>query len=448
MSAVPIRIRLTIAFATATSLLLVGAFLFVYLRLQADLNEAIDSTLRARATAAAELLDETGSISSFAIEDAEEAFVQLVSPTGSVIDTVGGAIDSVFSSADLPDVASDQSWAETVVAGIDGRVRILAVATDDASGNLLLIGQSLVNRDDALRDVRTSFLVGGPIAVAVASLLGYTLARAGFAPVEAIRRSAADMSLTGDGRRLPLPSARDEIHRLTETLNEMIARLEAAFERERTFVADASHELRTPIAVIKTELEAALLANDDTSLRAGLRAAIDECDLLAQLADDLLVTARLDQNGLPIRKEQTEIIQLFGDVRDRFADRAGRYGRTIEIDAMPEEWVNVDPLRLRQALSNLVDNALRHGAGTITLRTRQGIDTVDLDVVDEGPGFDNEIASHAFERFTRGARARQSSGAGLGLAIVQAIAAAHGGGAAQLEPPESGVRVTLPLRQK
>lgn len=446
MTAMPIRVRLTIAFATATSFVLVGAFLFVYVRLQDDLNDSIDNTLRARSAAAIELLGSTGSIGSFPLEDSEEAFVQLLAADGSVVEQVGDVRGEAIDLAELQSISVDPSWSESSIPGIDGPARLLSVALDDPSGHVLVVGQALVNRDDSLRDVRTSFIFGGPIAVLIASLLGYTLARVGFAPVEAIRRSAAEMSLTGGGRRLPMPKARDEIYRLATTLNEMIARLDAAFERERRFVADASHELRTPIAVVKTELEAAILAvGNPELLYDSLRAAIDECDALAQLADDLLVIARESQDGLPIKREPIAVRQLFNNVRNRFVDRADRHERDIEIDAVEDLIVAADPIRLQQALSNLVDNALRHGGGTITLRaTSDGGATV-LDVLDEGNGFDSDIAGQAFERFTRSERARTRTGAGLGLAIVHTIAAAHDGSARLTAPPETGVRITLPL---
>lgn len=446
MSTMSIRVRLTIAFATATSFVLVGAFLFVYVRLQDDLNDSIDNTLRARSAAAVELLDATGSIGSFPLEDNEEAFVQLVAADGSVLEHVGDVRGVALDLAELQAVSEDASWSENSVSGIDGPARLLSVALNDSSGRVLVVGQALVNRDDSLRDVRTSFIFGGPIAVLIASLLGYTLARAGFAPVEAIRRSAAEMSLTGGGRRLPMPKARDEIHRLAITLNEMIARLDAAFERERRFVADASHELRTPIAVVKTELEAALLAAGNPDLlHDSLRAAIDECDALAQLADDLLVIAREHEGGIPIHVERVPVAQIFDNVRNRFVDRAARHDRAIEIEVASELHITADPIRLQQALSNLVDNAIRHGAGAITLRATPTSDTVHLDVLDDGDGFDSDIAGQAFERFTRSQRARTRTGAGLGLAIVHTIAVAHDGSAHLLDSPGTGVRITLPL---
>ena len=297
------------------------------------------------------------------------------------------------------------------------------------------------DRDDVLGGLITAFAVGSPLAVLVASLLGYVLAGAALRPVDAMRARAAEVSLAPGDERLPLPAARDEIRRLGETLNDMLDRLSRAFERERRFVADASHELRTPVAVLKTELEGALRAGDHApEVRAALVAAVEECDHLVQLAEDLLVMARSGDGRLPLRPETIAVGPLLEGVRDRFTDRARERGRSIRV-AAGDVHVTADPLRVRQALGNLVDNALRHGEGEIRLVAAAADGGVELAVDDEGPGFADDIAGRAFERFARGDEARTRGGTGLGLAIVRAIAEAHGG-TARIEG--AGVRLWLP----
>ena len=249
------------------------------------------------------------------------------------------------------------------------------------------------------------------------------------------RRAAA-----GD-ERLPLPAAHDEIRRLGETLNELLARLRRSIERERRFVADASHELRTPLAVLKTELEAALRRRPRAA-RGDRVAAVEECDRLAQLAEDLLVLARSAEGELPVRREALRARPLLEGVRDRFADRArARAGRAILVED-GDVTVSADPLRLRQALGNLVDNALRHGDGDVVLRARARTTAASRSrSPTAAPGFAPDIADRAFERFARGDAARTRGGTGLGLAIVRAIAEAHGG-RATLEG--ATVRVWMP----
>ena len=245
------------------------------------------------------------------------------------------------------------------------------------------------------------------------SLLGYALAAVGLRPVEAMRARAEGISLDGDPAPLPLPAARDEVHRLGETLNAMLDRLRRSYDRERRFVADASHELRTPIAVIKTELEGALRRRPaDPDVREALSAAVDECDRLAQLAEDLLVVARAGDGALPVRPRPLEAAEVLEGVRLRFATRAAEHGREIGVEAPEGLALHADEQRLGQALGNLVDNALRHGVGEITLRARAAAGSVELEVADEGPGFAPELAGRAFERFARGDEARTRGGAG------------------------------------
>jgi signal transduction histidine kinase len=339
---------------------------------------------------------------------------------------------------------------ERHVAAIDGPARMLARPVSEGGQSLVVVtGTQIEDRHDALSGLLKSFLIGGPIAVLLASGMGYLLAAAGFRPVEAMRQRAKRISSMREGERLPLPVARDEIRRLGETLNEMLGRLEASLERERKFVADAGHELRTPVAVAKTELEAALRTRDDEKIRLSLVAALEEMDHLAQLAEDLLLIARAGDGRLPVSRDEVEIRELLERTQQRFADRAREQGREIYVDAPNGATASVDQLRTRQALGNLVDNALRHGAGDIRMSARRDSEAVEIDVSDEGPGFAAELAPRAFERFARGAGARTQGGAGLGLAIVRAIAEAHGGTATIVAGgnPGATVRLRIPLDQ-
>jgi signal transduction histidine kinase len=307
---------------------------------------------------------------------------------------------------------------------MDGPCRVLARPVEvNGAPAVLVVGQSLLDRNEALAGVVTSFGVGGAVAVLLASGIGYLLGRAGLAPVEAMRRRALEVSLAEADGGLPLPLARDEVRRLGETLNEMLDRLRASFERERRFVADASHELRTPVAVVRTELEAAVRTGDyGPQVRESLLAAVDECDRLAQLAEDLLALARLAPDGLPVQVRPLRPRPLLDAVRDRFVDRAGQRGRRIEVQVGDDRPLDGDADRLRQALGNLVDNALRHGEGDVVLCCYRDGDTTVLEVSDGGTGFGPDIAGRAFERFARGDAARTRGGAGLGLAIVATVA--------------------------
>jgi signal transduction histidine kinase len=443
VSRLPIRARLTAAFALAMVVVLVAAGLFVYVRLKDDLNESVTSGLQTRAAAVAASHEASAGASG----DAEEGFAQVLGADGDVIDLAGGAGDAALSAQERRLVAGgDELTLERRVPGIEGTARILA--RPGLGPDIVVVGQSLDDRDETLGSVVTSFAVGGPIAVVLASLLGYLLAAAGLRPVEAMRRRAGQISLSGEEERLPLPPAHDEVRRLGETLNEMLDRLRRSFERERRFVADASHELRTPVAVIKAELEGALRAGGhDPQVREALVAAVEECDGLAQLAEDLLIVARSGDGELPVRPESLSVDALLAGVEQRFGDRAEERGRSIRVEGTAGLRVEADELRLRQALSNLVDNALRYGAGEIVLRARSSQPGVSLEVSDAGQGFGRDIEDRAFERFSRGDGARTRGGAGLGLSIVRAIAEAHGGRADLVRGEGATVRIWLPCAE-
>ncbi len=452
MSRLPIRARLTATFAAAMVLVLAAAGLFVYVQLRGDLDESIDTGLRARTGAVAAGVQEGGPAPAKTApgsgQERDEGFAVVLAPEGRVLDRVGGARGPFLGASDLERVAGGGVVSnERRVEGIEGTARVLARRASAQSGSpVVAVGQSLEDRDETLSGLVAAFAVGGPVAVALASLIGYGLAATGLAPVEAMRRRATEVSLTGGDERLPLPAADDEIRRLGETLNDMLDRLRRSFERERRFVADASHELRTPVAVVKTELEGALRTGDyGPQVREALLAAVEECDHLSQLAEDLLVVARAADGELPVRAETLEAASLLADVRERFSDRAAQHGRRIRIEAATNLEVWGDPLRLRQALGNLVDNALRHGDGEIVLDARPADGRVELEVGDGGRGFESGIAERAFERFSRGDEARGRSGTGLGLAIVRTVAEAHGGRAEILhEESQATVRVSIP----
>jgi two-component system, OmpR family, sensor kinase len=228
----------------------------------------------------------------------------------------------------------------------------------------------------------------------------------------------------------------------------MLARNELAFERQRAFVADASHELRSPLAVLRAELEVALIGESNREeLRMAVASAAEEADRLSALAEDLLVLAQADEGTLPIEREAVVLDELFDRLSERFARAAREVGAVIEARAAPGTWVRADPRRLEQALGNLIDNALRQGAHAVLVRGERRGEQVELHVSDDGPGFPPTFLEVAFERFTRADRPRTIPGAGLGLSIVRSIARAHGGEAHISNGPRSGAHVWLSISE-
>ena len=214
---------------------------------------------------------------------------------------------------------------------------------------------------------------------------------------------------------------------------------------EWQLVSVASHELRTPLTALRTEVELALLGNRDASeLRAALRSAAEEIRRVCRLADDMLLLAQADQGRLPLRPRPLEPRTLLAAAAARARAAARIRGRRIEVRDAPGSWLLGDPDRVAQALDNLISNALRYGGGVITLTAHDDGELVALHVADQGSGFAEDIAERAFQRFTRGRRARDP-GSGLGLSLVAAIAIAHGGAAAIGNPPEGGADACIGL---
>jgi signal transduction histidine kinase len=327
---------------------------------------------------------------------------------------------------------------------LDGDVGSWRILATSNGGNIAVVARSLDARADSLEHLRHELLIFLPLALLAASLGGYALAARALHPVEELRRRA--QAVTADeAALLPVPPAGDEISRLAVTLNDMLTRLHAAVERERRFVADASHELRTPLALLQTELDLALRRpRTQHELESALGSALEETQRLSRLADDLLLIARADQGSLPIRPEAVAAGDLLSEAATRFASRAASLGRDVRVEAT-DAYVDADPIRVGQALLNLVDNALTHGAGAVELAAEEHDCFVELHVRDGGPGFPAAFRRHAFERFSRADEARSRGGSGLGLSIVELVARAHGGGVGLGDSPAGGGEVWISL---
>jgi two-component system OmpR family sensor kinase len=441
MRALPIRVRLTLAFAVVMAAVLAGMGFFVYVRVGNALITSVDQSLSLQAREAAGHVREGRSLVDPDIAGGA-TLAQYITATGVVTRSTPTRLPLLVTRQEIARVVRGHRLRGSIsLSRPKGDWRYLAVP---APGGAVIVARSLEPREESLHRLFRELLFASPLALLLAALGGYGLAAAALRPVEAMRRRAAAVSATAPGR-LPVPSSRDEISRLATTLNEMLARLEAAFEHERQFVANASHELRTPLAMLRTELELALRRpRTHDELHDAVRSAAQETNRLSQLAEDLLLIARADQGALPIRTEPVDVGDLFSTVAERFARRAGEQGQ--DIDARPTTaFVAADTARVEQALANLVDNALAHGAGTIDLFAVERDDVVELHVADMGAGFPDGFIDRAFDRFSRADEARTSGGSGLGLSIVALIAQAHGGSVGVANRPDGGADVWLAL---
>ncbi|MDX6723087.1 MAG: hypothetical protein QOD73_1491 [Solirubrobacteraceae bacterium] len=443
LSGLPLRVRVTLAFAGVMAVVLAATGLFVYLRLASELDATIDQGLRSRAGDVGALVAQHDALAAsvrLPLTERGENLAQILDGGGRVLDATPATAGSPLLTA----AERRRALRSTITLERDRLApqrepaRLLATPVRT---RIVVVGAYLDDRRDALHSLARLLAIGGAAALLLASLAGYGVATAALRPVERMRRRAAGIEAEDRGARLPVPPAHDEIGRLGETLNAMLARLETAFERERTFVADAGHELRTPLAILKAELELALRGGRTREeLTEALRSAAEETDRLAVLAEDLLVIARSDQGRLPLRRERLVARDLLGTVAERHAR-----GGSIEVAAADGLELDADRGRLEQALGNLVDNARRHGGGRVELSAEREGDGVRLWVRDAGEGFPDGFADHAFERFTRADAARGRGGAGLGLAIVTVIAEAHGGTAGARNRSGGGAEVWIDL---
>ena len=407
--------------------------LFVYLRFSAELDNTINSGLRTRAADLSALVKEADS----GIGDGEqrlvgrgESFAEVLEANGRVVDSSEAVGEErLLTREQLRLALRSPLFVNTgPLQGLEESSRLLATpVASHGRERVVVVGTSTADRDESITDLLQLLLLGGPVALFLASLAAYGVAALALHPVEAMRARAGEISAAEPDQRLPVPPTSDEVARLGRTLNEMLDRLGEALEHERSFVADASHELRTPLAILRAELELALAeGRSPEELREAIGSAAEETDRLTQLSEDLLTIAQTERGELPLRVTRVNLLEVLEGVERRFGRRAQGEGRAIEVKGPPEEIV-ADRLRLDQAVGSVVDNALRYGAGTVSL----GLEPVDGEIAvfvrDQGPGFPAEFIPRAFERFSRASSSRRNDGSGLGLAIVATVVTAHGG---------------------
>jgi two-component system, OmpR family, sensor kinase len=427
----PLRLTLTLVFVAAMTVVLGGIGLFLYLQTKANLDAGIDAALRSRARDVVAAADAGAPAGRLARADGR--FV-LLDPRGRATARNG--------SVSLTPEEAERARRGPIYIFRGEEARVLAAPA--GGGRVIAVAASLRQREHAMEGLATALLIGGPLALFLAALAAWWTATRAFASVDRMRARAAAISIAGERERLPLADAPAEIRRLGETLNGMLDRIADSAEHERRFVADASHQLRTPLSILQTELDLALQEHGDVAaLRASIASALEEADRVARLATALLTLARADEHSLISEVADIPVAPLASRIADRFAARARREGRSISVSVAAGDAVRADPIRLEEALANLVENALTHGAGRVAISSERVGRQVRIHVTDEGDGFHPQFAARAFDRFTRGSTG--GAGTGLGLAISAAVAAAHAGDSGiELDAAATDVWLSLP----
>jgi signal transduction histidine kinase len=320
--------------------------------------------------------------------------------------------------------------------------RLVAVGVDTTSGPaIVLAGRSLRPVNDSVAAALALLVVGCPLLLATVGAATFVFVGRSLHPVEAIRRRVATISGRDLRARVPVPAARDEVARLAETMNAMLDRLQASANTQRRFVADASHELRSPLTTLRAGLEL-LAPHQPAPAGKTMDMLLEETDRLDRLISGLLLLARADDQGLALRASDVDLDDLVDAERQRLHPSH----LVFVVTAQPVR-VRGDAHQLAQALRNLVDNAVRYAERTVTVRLSQENGFAVLEVADDGPGIPTADRERVFERFVRldESRSRDAGGSGLGLAIVREIAHAHGGRASVVDSP-TGTVVRVHIR--
>lgn len=331
---------------------------------------------------------------------------------------------------------------------IPGEDHSYLLATEEASrdGNQYVIAVA-VSREtisEALQALITPLVIGIPLLLLVVAGTTWLVVTRALAPVERIRQEVAQISDEQLDRRVPQPSTRDEISRLASTMNQMLERLEQARQRQQQFVADASHELRSPLASIRQYAEVARTHPDAVPREELVEAVFEESTRMQELVKQLLLLARLDEPASGMKSLEVDLDDLVLEA----ANRARTGGATVGTSAVGPARIVGDPVAMRQVVDNLIDNACRFARKQVALQLQEKDGLVTLMVDDDGPGVPPADRSRIFERFVRldGSRSRSSGGTGLGLAIAQEIVAHHRGQVSVTDSPMGGARFVVTLQ--
>ncbi len=420
------------ATAVVAVALIAGSFVLVSL-LSSRLTESVRSNAQAQADQVATAVAAAG-LGSLNLPDNDDQLVQILDSDG---DVVRSSSDEVGTDP-LSDVSP--GGAETIDVAFDNDAYLAVAAVADApQGRYTVVAAHALDLVEESRQALTTLLAAGvPILSLLLALATWRVVGGALVPVDAIRREVDAVSATELHRRVPEPAGHDEISRLAETMNRMLARLETARLRQQQFVSDASHELRSPIASIRANAEVALAHPERGRTPELPETVLAESLRLQQLVENLLVLARADETTTPLH-DPVDLDDLVFSEAQRIRARSGVVVDTSRVSAGR---VRGDAALLRRVIGNLLDNAARHASSRVTVSLQQDGESVLFRVDDDGAGVASEDREVVFARFSRldDARARDGGGAGLGLAIVSEVVQGHGGTVSLTDSSTGGAR--------
>ena len=447
-----ISTRLSAIFGLVTALVLTLFGLYVYSETRANLTAAVDQGLQSRArviTAAIPLLSHGLVTDTGVYGQPDEAFAQVIAASGAVVDSTVNLRGRYLLDPHQLRAVTAAAFFTRQLPGFDDPIRLFATRdTVRGEPGFTVVGETLGDTNDATSQLAGHYLTGALATLVGVVLLGWLLVRAALRPVERMRHQASVISLDETTGPLAVSRANDELSRLACTLNSMIDRLRQTHARERRFIHYASHELRTPLTALRAELDLALdRPRTASELTSAVASAGEEVDRLIRLAEDLLILATAERGPAALHRTDVRLADLVGLAVAAARSRTGPGPVRITV-ATDDAIARLDRGLVRQALDNMLDNALRHApvGSRITVQASQHGDRVVVTVADQGAGFPEQFAARAFEPFARADP--QSPGSGLGLAVVDAVARAHGGTAVAGNSPSGGGYVTIELSSR
>jgi heavy metal sensor kinase len=456
----PIRARLTVWYSGVLVAIIAALVPFVVLQLRADMRAGIDRDVRhtwrplARQYAAGGLADFASYSNTVLPRDGAD---QVFDSGGRLLASWGhAAANSVIATPKVrADAVAGRPRVVTVTLGEEGEDYRAFVGAIDRLGQrqVLAVAEPIQPVEDSVQRVLTLLLIAVPAAVAAAAAGGWWLARKALWPVERMTSKAEQIGIDRLGDRIAVPPSSDELSHLAVTLNAMLDRLQRGVVEKQRLVADASHDLRSPLAVMRAELDVSLRGDVAPTARPVLESVREEVDLMSRTVDNLLTLAQADEGHLQLLTAPLLLGDRVRATVRALAPAAVAKGLTLEEEiALPEGdegRVEADAHRVDQMLANLVENAIKYtpAGGTVTVVTWRAGDEIGVTVSDTGPGIPREALGHVFDRFFRvdGARQRTSGGSGLGLAICREIATAHGGRVWAESDPGGGSAFSLAL---
>jgi signal transduction histidine kinase len=434
-----IRIRTTAAAVLVVGVSLVIAAMAMVIVLKRSLRDHVQSSAHIRAEAIADELELGASVT--AVGDPDEEFVQVVDAEGRVV----RASPNMAGEGPIARLKPGQARSVEPVPFETGPFMVVASRSAGPEGPLtVIVGRSLEGVTEAAAAVTGLLSVAVPLLLVVVGAVTWRVVGRALAPVDAIRSEVEAISSKELYRRVPDPPGKDEIGRLARTMNRMLTRLEEGHVRQRRFVSDASHELRSPVATIRQHAEVALSHPDGTNLSELAEVVLEENLRLQRIVEDLLMLTKIDEGTLRLRSVPVDLDDLIFEEATRLRTATSL---KIDVSGVSAGRVSGDREKLERLLRNLTENAARHARSTVAMSLRERDGEVVLTVDDDGAGVGKSHRWRIFDRFVRleESRDRDSGGSGLGLAIVREIAVFHRGTVSVLDSSMGGARFEVRL---